>query len=198
MGLYTRLNQTWSNLSKDLERKRFTEWSLEPAVIRVEKPTRLDKARTLGYKAKQGYILARVRVIRGGHERPRPNKKGRKSGKNTPKKVLQLNYQNICERRAAEKFNNCEVLNSYYLGKNGKYYWYEIILLDRAHPVILSDIKTKWVAKGRGRVFRGKTSSARTSRGLRYKGKGSEKTRPGYKAQLKRKHNKKFKYSMKI
>ena len=32
------------------------------AIERVEKPTNIKKARMLGYKAKQGFIIVRVRV----------------------------------------------------------------------------------------------------------------------------------------
>ena len=36
--------------------------------MRIEHPTRLDKARKLGYKAKQGFVVARTRVRRGDYE----------------------------------------------------------------------------------------------------------------------------------
>ncbi|KKT75754.1 MAG: 50S ribosomal protein L15e, partial [Candidatus Peregrinibacteria bacterium GW2011_GWA2_44_7] len=39
----------------------------EPVTLVLEHPTRLDRARSLGYKAKQGCIVARQRVGRGGH-----------------------------------------------------------------------------------------------------------------------------------
>ena len=52
-----------------------------------------------------------------------------------------MNYQWICEQRAARKFPNLEVLNSYYLAKDGKHIWYEIILVDPQHPVIKADKK---------------------------------------------------------
>jgi large subunit ribosomal protein L15e len=37
---------------KETMRQRLIEWRREPTVVRVEKPTRLDRARALGYKAK--------------------------------------------------------------------------------------------------------------------------------------------------
>ena len=57
---------------------------------------------------------------------------------------------------------------------------YEIILIDRDHPRIKKDNRTKWVSKksGVGRAFRGLTSAGKKSRGLRNKGKGAEKIRP--------------------
>ena len=41
-------------------------------IHRASRPTRPDKARRLGYKAKQGYVIYRVRVRRGGRKRPVP------------------------------------------------------------------------------------------------------------------------------
>lgn len=41
-----------------------------PVVHRASRPSRPDKARRLGYKAKQGYVIYRVRVRRGGRKRP--------------------------------------------------------------------------------------------------------------------------------
>lgn len=51
---------------KELMWHRAVEWRRQPAVFRIEKPTRLDRARRLGYKAKAGFVLARVRVGRSG------------------------------------------------------------------------------------------------------------------------------------
>ena len=41
-------------------------------IHRASRPSRLDKARRLGYKAKQGYVIYRVRVRRGGRKKPAP------------------------------------------------------------------------------------------------------------------------------
>ena len=48
-------------------------------IHRASRPSRPDKARRLGYKAKQGYVIYRVRVRRGGRKRPVP--KGATYGK---------------------------------------------------------------------------------------------------------------------
>lgn len=43
-----------------------------PSVVRLEYPTRIDRARSLGYKAKRGGIfVVRSRVRRGGLNRPK-------------------------------------------------------------------------------------------------------------------------------
>ena len=126
----------------------------------------------------------RARVRRGGmrKERPRGGRKPSKMGVNkiTPAKSI----QRIAEERVAKKYPNLEVLNSYWVGEDGKYHYYEVILVDPSHPVIKSDPKINWICsrKHKGRVFRGLTSAGKKSRGLRNKGKGAEKVRPSIRA----------------
>ena len=45
----------------------------------------------------------------------------------------------VAERRVNDKYPNMEVLGSYYLHKDGKNIWYEIILADTGHPCISKD-----------------------------------------------------------
>ena len=92
-------------------------------------------------------------------------------------KLVKKSYQWVAEERAVKKYTNCEVLNSYYVGQDGKHYWYEVILLDKHHPNILKDPVLRRIAKQTGRVHRGLTSTAKKTRGLRKKGKGAEKVR---------------------
>ena len=177
----------WEGIVGQLMWERLQKWRREPAVVRIERPTRLDRARALGYKAKQGVIVVRVRVRRGGRRATRPNK-GRKVGnlmvsRKTPKKNLQW----IAEERANRKYPNMEVLNSYWVGEDGRYKWFEVILVDRSHPAILSDPQLSQIAKQRGRVYRGLTSAGRRGRGLRRKGKGAEKIRPSLRANFRKK-----------
>ena len=152
----------------ELRRTRLIEWRREPAVVRIEHPTRLDRARALGYKAKRGFILVRVKVRRGGRRRSRP-KKGRRPKrmgvhKITPGKSL----QRIAEERAARKYPNMEVLNSYWVAEDGKRKWFEIIMVEPANPVIKSDKNLNWICehKHRGRAFRGLTSAGKKGRAL--------------------------------
>lgn len=181
MGLYQHLRQTWQNQDVSLMRQRLVEWRREDAIARIDHPTRLDRARSLGYKAKQGFVIVRVRLPRGGRQREqiRAGRKSRSSGR---RKIVNLSYQTVAEQRANKKYPNCEVLNSYYVGQDGLHYWFEIILIDRAHPQILAHPVLSKIAAQRGRVYRGLTSSARKSRGLRRKGKGAEKIRPSLRA----------------
>ncbi len=185
MGLYKAIRESSKKLPAELRRNRLAEWRRTKSVEKIKRPTNLSRARSLGYRAKQGIILARVRVLRGGRRRPSTSK-GRRSKTMRRLKILDMNYQSVCERRANKKFKNCEVLNSYFVGKDGKRIWYEVILVDRNSPSIKKDKTLKWVTKTKGRVYRGLTSSARKSRGLRHKGKGSEKVRPSRNAKLRK------------
>jgi len=165
---------------QELRWSRLQEWRKEGSVTRVKRPTRVDRARSLGYKAKQGIIIARVKVRRGGLRKSR-YVRGRRTqhmGKN--KITAGKSIQRIAEERAGRKYPNMEVLNSYWVGEDGKLKWYEVILVDPNHPVIKSDSNLKWVcsSKHTGRVFRGKTSAGRKGRGMGKRGKGTEKTRP--------------------
>jgi large subunit ribosomal protein L15e len=88
--------------------------------------------------------------------------------------------QRIAEERASKRFPNMEVLNSYWVGQDGKLKYYEVILVDGSHPSVRSDKNLAWVANSthRGRAERGKTAAGRKGRGMRTKGRGTEKTRP--------------------
>jgi large subunit ribosomal protein L15e len=169
--------------------ERKIQWRREPAVVRVERPTRLDRARELGYRAKQGIIVVRVRVRRGGRRRMKI-KGGRRPKRMAYEKItMEKSIQRMAEERANRKYPNMEVLNSYYVGEDGMYKWYEVILVDPHHPAIRNDPKYAWVANpaNRGRAFRGLTSAGKKGRGLRNRGKGAEKARPSKRANLRRK-----------
>ncbi len=149
-------------------KKRMIMWRKEPVVNRIERPTRLDRARSLGYKAKQGFVVVRVRVKRGKRKRPKP------SGGRGPKKAgrffsLGKSKRVVAEEKAARKFPNLQVLNSYLVGEDGVYKWFECILVDANHPGIRKDRDLKWLSEKqhKNRVFRGLTSAGKKSRGLR-------------------------------
>ncbi len=152
---------------KGIYKPKLVEWRRQNVAARIDKPTRLDRARALGYKAKQGYVVVRTRISKGGRMRPKirkgrgPSKMGRRF---TPAQSLQA----IAEKRVARKYPNLELLNSYYVGEDGKQKFYEAILVDPNHPAIKGDPKINWIARQRKRVFRGLTSAARKSRGLQH------------------------------
>ena len=72
--MYKHLSALWKAPKKTLGNSlkvRLVEWRKERVVSRVERPTRLDRAHALGYKAKQGVIVVRVRVNKGKRKRPK-------------------------------------------------------------------------------------------------------------------------------
>ncbi len=188
MSLYKAIRESVKNEPPELRRNRLAEWRRSNAVERIARPTNLSKARSLGYRAKQGIILARTRVLRGGRQRPLM-KGGKRPRTRRRKKILGMNYQQICEQRANKKFINCEVLNSYYANEDGRFIWYEVILVDKNHPAIINDPKLKWLTEKQhtGRVFRGLTRAGDKARGFMHKGKGTEKLRPSRAAVIRHK-----------
>ncbi|RRT64837.1 hypothetical protein B296_00034750, partial [Ensete ventricosum] len=128
-----------------LQRVRCWEYRQLPSIVRVTRPTRPDKARRLGYKAKQvdrrrffrhiafycyvadnvlflnmqGYVIYRVRVRRGGRKRPVP--KGIVYGKPKHQGITQLKFQrnkrSVAEERAGRKLGGLRVLNSYWVNE---------------------------------------------------------------------------------
>jgi large subunit ribosomal protein L15e len=166
---------------KQLQHERLIALRQENVLVRVEHPTRPDRARSLGYKAKQGVLIVRTRITRGSHTRP-DIKGGRRPKRFHQRRDLSKNYQQIAEEKAATKYVNCEVLGSYEVAQDGKNAWYEVILIDRRHPQTLANKQFIGIAAQRGRAFRGITSAGRKGRGLRRKGQGSEKTRPSKRA----------------
>jgi large subunit ribosomal protein L15e len=187
MGLSKYLREAWKKPDVKILRERMIEWRKGNAIVRVERPLRLDRARALGYKAKKGVTIVRVRLRRGGHKRTRPNK-ARRTKRLHIRKNLRLNYKEIAEQRVARKFKNMEVLNSYWIGKDGMHYFYEVILVDRAAPEIKRDKQLGFVAKpaSRGRAFRAQTSTAKKARGLRNSPVKAPKVRPSLRANRRR------------
>ncbi len=167
-SMYHYMREAWKKPDTATMRERMIAWRDGPAVAVVDKPLRLDRARGLGYKAKKGFVVARIRVMRGGRTRIRAGVKGRKTRKQTNRKTLKMSYKWVAEMRAANYFNNLEVLNSYWIGADGKHYFFEVILVDPQMPEIKSDRTMSWIYSGsnRGRVARGLTAAAKRSRGL--------------------------------
>ena len=181
-GLYYYLRQAWKKPDADTLRQRMVEWRKGNVFTKVEKPLRLDRARALGYKDKKGFVIIRIRVNRGGHKRPRPNK-GRRSKRMHTRKNLKMSYKWIAEQRVSKKFTNLEVLNSYQIGKDGQHYFYEVICLDPQKPEIRNNKETAFITKktNQSRPERGITSAGKKSRGLRNKHPTS-KVRPSVNA----------------
>ena len=186
-SVYNHVRDQWKKPDTSYQKpqqQRLIQWRQEENFIRVEKPLRIDRARALGYKAKQGYVIIRARVRRGSL-RKHKIKGGRKpSEKGINKITAAKSTQRIVEERTAKRYPNMEVLNSYWIGEDGKHHYYEIILVDPVHPSIMKDHKINWISSTshKRRVLRGRTSAGQKGRGLRNKGKGAEKIRPSIRA----------------
>lgn len=166
------------------KQQRMIQWRREENFTRVEKPLRVDRARSLGYKAKPGYIVVRAKVRKGSLRKP-TIKSGRKpSAKGIKKITAGKSTKRIAEERTSKQYPNMEVLNSYWIGSDGKNHYYEVILVDPVHPSIMKDPKINWISdtSHKRRVLRGKTSAGKKGRGLRHKGIGAEKIRPSIRA----------------
>src|SRR3972149_1999934 len=69
-NLYGYVRQAWKGPEKSFLKEvtwaRKIGWWASLAYVRLEPPTRIDRARELGFRAKPGYVVVRARVRRGG------------------------------------------------------------------------------------------------------------------------------------
>jgi large subunit ribosomal protein L15e len=128
----------WKENPDELKSKAIA-WRSEPTIHRIEKPSRLDRARRLGYKAKQGIIIVRARVGRGGMRKHRPVAGRRQKHIGVLHIKQGISMRKVAERRVGERYSNLEVIGSYFLYKDGMHLWYEVILVDPSHPSISKD-----------------------------------------------------------
>ena len=145
-----------------------------------------------------GFVVYRVRVRRG--TRKRQAHKGQVYGKPSNQGINQLKWQRnlqskaeVCfylmkstddayflpwqlsmdwlQERVGRRCPALRVLNSYWIGQDSTFKFYEVILVDPAHNAIRHNPETQWLCKpvAKHRELRGLTSAGRKSRGL---GKG--------------------------
>ena len=169
--VYKYIRKLWKKPKKnlgDILKKKLIEWRKQQTVERIEKPTRLDRARSLGYKAKKGYVLARVKVKKGGRRRRLYGRRGRKPSKaGLVRFTSKKGHRWIAEEKANRRFPNLEVLNSYLVGDDGVHKWFECILVDPSNPNIKADKKINWIINQRRRALHGLTSAGKKARGLK-------------------------------
>eukprot|EP00238_Polyblepharides_amylifera_P000612 CAMPEP_0196570264 /NCGR_PEP_ID=MMETSP1081-20130531/170_1 /TAXON_ID=36882 /ORGANISM="Pyramimonas amylifera, Strain CCMP720" /LENGTH=192 /DNA_ID=CAMNT_0041886579 /DNA_START=91 /DNA_END=666 /DNA_ORIENTATION=- len=185
MGAYKYVEELWKKKQSDvlrfLLRVRCWEYRQLPGIYRLTKPSRPDKARRLGYKAKQGYVIYRVRVRRGG--RKRPVSKGIIYGKPINQGITQLkaarNLKNVAEERVGRRCGNLRILNSYWVNHDSTYKYFEVIMADPQHTVIRQDPRISWIVNPvhKHREMRGLTSAGKKYRGLLNKGHSANKLR---------------------
>eukprot|EP00931_Biecheleriopsis_adriatica_P084851 TRINITY_DN5891_c0_g1_i1.p2 TRINITY_DN5891_c0_g1~~TRINITY_DN5891_c0_g1_i1.p2 ORF type:complete len:205 (+),score=36.08 TRINITY_DN5891_c0_g1_i1:84-698(+) len=196
MGAYKYLEEMWrkkqSDVMRFLARLRTWEFRQLPAVHRCSRPTRPDKARKVGYKAKQGYLVYRVRVKRG--DRKKRVAKGIVYGKPVNQGINKWkavrNLRSIAEERVGRKCGGLRVLNSYWVAQDAVHKWFEVVMVDPYHKAIRDDPRINWICKPvmKHRELRGLTAAGRKARGLLKKGKRATKLRPSYRAAY-RKHS---------
>lgn len=195
MGAYKYLEELWRKKQSDamrfLLRLRCWEYRQHGAVKRLTRPSRSEKARRLGYKAKQGFVVYRVKVRRGGRKRQvasnivygKPSTQGIYALKN------QRSLRVIGECKVGRACGNLRVLNSYWVGEDSTYKYYEVILVDPFHNAIRNDPLINWICNPvhKHREARGLTSAGRISRGLG-KGLKHNKTNPSKHSSWKRRN----------
>ena len=128
----------WKENSTEL-REKAVIWRKQNAVTRVDKPSRITRARRLGYKAKQGITVVRMRVGTGGMRKQRPRGGRRPKHLGVTRIKAAVSMKQVAERRVLERYPNMKLLGSYFLYKDGMHYWFEIILADPSHPSIAKD-----------------------------------------------------------
>ena len=128
----------WKENASEL-RERVVGWRKQNAITRIEKPSRLQRARRLGYKAKQGIIVVRMRVGTGGMRKQRPRGGRRPKHLGVTRIKADVSMKQVAERRVMERYPNMKLLGSYFVYKDGMHYWFEIILADPQHPRIVQD-----------------------------------------------------------
>ncbi|CEM33753.1 unnamed protein product [Vitrella brassicaformis CCMP3155] len=195
MGAYKYLEELWKKKQSDvlrfLLRVRTWEYRHLPAVHRASRPTRPDKARRLGYKAKQGFVIYRVRVRRG--DRKKMVSKGIVYGKpkhhGIRKQKSTRNLRSVAEERVGRKVcAGLRVLNSYWVAQDATYKFFEVIMVDPSHNAIRKNTRYNWIcdATHKHRELRGLTSAGKKYRGLRTKGGGAARLRPSRRATWRR------------
>ncbi|KAK0544962.1 60S ribosomal protein L15 [Tilletia horrida] len=191
MGAYRYIEELQKHKQSDvlrfLLRVRCWEYRQLNVIHRASRPSRPDKARRLGYKAKQGYVIYRIRIRRGNRKKPVP--KGATFGKPVRQGVSQLKPQrslrSTAEERIGRKCGNLRVLNSYWINQDGVYKYFEVICVDPSHKAIRRDARINWIVKHKHREARGLTGAGQKSRG-QGKGHRYNHTQGGKNAAIKR------------
>ena len=200
MGAYKYLEELWRKKQTDVMRfiLRVRTWEFRqlPVTHKCSRPSRPDKARRLGYKAKQGYVVYRTRVRRGG--RKRPVRKGCVHGKPRNMGIRKLKkertHRSVAEERVGRKCSNLRVLSSYWVGQDTSFKFYEVVMVDPNHRAIRRDPRINWIvsAKHKHRELRGLTATGKKARGLTKKGHGSMKNRPSRRSSWKERNTQKY------
>ena len=128
MGASKYIRQSFTETQgSQIYKARLRVWRQGHSMERVEKPLNPARARELGYKAKPGYFVVRVKTKRGKRVRNRPAI-GRKPGKNRKRENPGKPWQWFAEQKAMLKHKNAAVVGSYFVGADGERQYFEVIL----------------------------------------------------------------------
>merc|ERR1712183_840501 len=184
MGAYKYMSEIYRKKQSDvlryLLRIRCWQYRQLTKVHRVPRSTRPDKARRLGYKNKQGFVIYRIAMRRGGRKRPVPKGcpygKPKTSGGVKQQKPVR-NLQSIAEERVGRRVQGLRVLSSYWVGQDSTYKYFEVIMIDIHHKAITRDPKINWMCGNvqKHRELRGLTTAGKSSRDL---AKDASSTKP--------------------
>jgi len=128
----------WKANSAEL-REKAVLWRKQNALTRIDRPSRIARARRLGYKAKQGIIVVRMRVGAGGMRKQRPTGGRRPKHLGVTRIKAAVSMKQVAERRVLERYPNMKLFGSYFLYKDSLYFWFEVILADKSHKSITKD-----------------------------------------------------------
>jgi large subunit ribosomal protein L15e len=147
--MYREISKSWRSMIKagsPAIKSRAIEWRRGRTVVRLDRPTRLDRARSLGYKAKQGYVIVRIKLTRGGMRQKRPTSGRRPKHMGTLKIKGHFSSQDTAQNRVLERYPNTELVGSYPVYQDGRYIWFEVILADVHHPALADsfDIRKRY------------------------------------------------------
>merc|ERR1712032_1113656 len=170
MGAYKYIQELWRKKQTEVMqfvlRIRCWEYRQLPVIHRCSKPSRVEKARMLGYRAKQGQVCGKPKTLGVNQLKPKRN------------------HRVIAACRVARRVPELRVLNSYWVGQDSTYKFFEVILVDTHHNAIRNDPRINWICGPvhKHREQRGLTSAGRSARGLRAKGDRDNKARPSRRA----------------
>ncbi|XP_046408353.1 60S ribosomal protein L15-like [Ischnura elegans] len=175
MGVYEYMQELYRNKRSDvmrfLLRTRCLQYRQSSKMHPVPRLSRRGKARRLGYRAKQGFVIFRIGGRGVGRESAVP--KGCTCGKAKSHGVNQSNsnrnLQSIAEKRVGRRCGGLRALNSYWVALDSTYKYFEVILVDPSHKAIRRDTKFSWICNAvhKHKELRGKTSAGRKTRGKR-------------------------------
>jgi large subunit ribosomal protein L15e len=140
--LYSEIGKSWQGVFHEKKGdilQRAIKFRKEPTIVRLEHPSRLDRARMLGFKAKEGVAVVRIRIKRGGMRRKRPTSGRRPKHLGVLRIKSSVSAQQVAERRVRERYPNMKVLGSYLVWADGLWSWFECVVIDPHNPAVRAD-----------------------------------------------------------